>query len=123
MTTRGPALGRAPARLLVPAGVAAVFLALPLVALLARTPWADFLGQLTEPAILDALRLSLVTSLAALAVVTVIGVPLAWVLARVEFPGRSLVRAMSEMPFRIPGAGSVHAETAPARNFRTQSAR
>ena len=102
MTTRGPALGRAPARLLVPAGVAAVFLALPLVALLARTPWADFLGQLTEPAILDALRLSLVTSLAALAVVTVIGVPLAWVLARVEFPGRSLVRALVIVPLVLP---------------------
>jgi molybdate transport system permease protein len=102
VTTRGPALGRAPARLLVPAGVAAVFLGLPLVALLARVPWADFVGQLTEPAILDALRLSLVTSLAALAVVTVIGVPLAWVLARVDFPGRSLVRALVIVPLVLP---------------------
>jgi molybdate transport system permease protein len=102
VTTRGPALGRPPARLLVPAGIAAVFLALPLVALLGRVPWADFVGQLTEPAILDALRLSLVTSLAALAVVAVVGVPLAWVLARVDFPGRSLVRALVIVPLVLP---------------------
>ena len=36
------ALGRAPARLLVPALVGAVFLALPMVALLVRTPWSEF---------------------------------------------------------------------------------
>ena len=40
------AVGRAPARLLVPALVAVVFLALPMVALLVRTPWSDFV----EPA-------------------------------------------------------------------------
>ena len=102
MTTRGPALGRAPARLLVPAGVAAVFLALPLVALLARTPWSDFLTRLTDPAVLDALRLSMVTSLAAIALVSVVGVPLAWTLARVDFPGRSLVRALVIVPLVLP---------------------
>jgi molybdate transport system permease protein len=77
MSARGPALGRAPARLVVPALVGVVFLMLPLVALLSRTPWVDFLQRLTEPAILDALRLSLVTSLAAIALVCVVGVPLA----------------------------------------------
>ena len=60
------ALGRGPARLLVPALAGALFLALQMVALLARTPWSDFLDQLTSPEILEALRLSLVTSLAAL---------------------------------------------------------
>jgi molybdate transport system permease protein len=72
------------------------------VALLARTPWATFTSQLTSPAILDALRLSLVTSLAAVAVDFVIGVPLAWTLARVDFPGRSLVRAMVIVPLVLP---------------------
>jgi molybdate transport system permease protein len=99
---RGPALGRAPARLLVPAAVAVVFLALPLVALLARTPWTDFLSRLTDPAVLDALRLSLVTSLAAIALVSLVGVPLAWTLARVDFPGRSLVRALVIVPLVLP---------------------
>ena len=101
-THAGPALGRAPALLLVPALCAVAFLTLPLVALLARTPWTGFLRRLTDPAILDALRLSLVTSLAALAVVFVVGVPLAWVLARVDFPGRSAVRTLVIVPLVLP---------------------
>ncbi len=96
------ALGRAPARLLVPALVGAVFLALPMVALLVRTPWSEVVEQLTSPEILDALRLSLVTSLAALAVVVVLGVPLAWTLARLDFPGRSVVRALVIVPLVLP---------------------
>jgi molybdate transport system permease protein len=102
VTARGPALGRAPARLLVPAGAGVAFLGVPLVALLARTPWSDFLTRLTEPAVLDALRLSMVTSLAAVAVVTAVGIPLAWALARVEFPGRTVVRAFVIVPLVLP---------------------
>ena len=102
MTSRGPALGRAPLGLVLPAGLAALFLGLPMVALLARTPWEDFLGRLTEPAVLDALRLSLVTSLAAVVVMTLVGVPLAWTLARVDFPGRSVVRALVIVPLVLP---------------------
>ena len=99
---RGPAVGRAPALLVVPAALAVLFLLVPLVALLARTPWSDFFERLTEPAILDALRLSLETSLAALVIVVLIGVPLAWTLARVEFPGRTVVRAFVIVPLVLP---------------------
>jgi molybdate transport system permease protein len=86
----------------VPALFAGVFLLLPMAALLARTPWATFWSRLTEPAILDALRLSLVTSLSALVVVVLVGVPLAWTLARVDFPGRSVVRALVIVPLVLP---------------------
>jgi molybdate transport system permease protein len=102
MAGRGPALGRAPALLIVPALVGVVFLLLPMLALLVRTPWNEFWGQLTSPAILDALRLSIVTSLAALVIVFLLGVPLAWVLARVDFPGRSVVRALVIVPLVLP---------------------
>ena len=95
-------MGRAPARLLVPAALGALFLALPMVALLVRTPWSDFFTQLTSPAILDALRLSLITSLGALLVVFLVGVPLAWALARVDFPGRTVVRALVIVPLVLP---------------------
>jgi molybdate transport system permease protein len=88
--------------LLVGAGAGVVFLALPLVSLLVRTPWSDFLEQLTSPEILAALRLSVLTSLAAVSVVVVLGVPLSWVLARVEFPGRSVVRALVIVPLVLP---------------------
>jgi molybdate transport system permease protein len=102
VTRRGPAVGRAPALLLVPALVAVVFLALPMVALLVSTPWSDFFSQLTEPAILDALRLSLETSTLALVLVFLVGVPLSWVLARVDFPGRTIVRALVIVPLVLP---------------------
>ena len=98
----GPALGRPPARLLVPAAVGALFLGLPLLALLVRTPWSQFFQQLERPAVLEALRLSLVTSMAAVVVVTAVGIPLAWTLARVDFPGRSLVRALVIVPLVLP---------------------
>ena len=98
----GPALGRPPARLLVPAAVGALFLGLPLLSLLVRTPWAEFFHQLARPAVLEALRLSMVTSLAAVVVVTAVGIPLAWTLARVDFPGRSLVRALVIVPLVLP---------------------
>ena len=99
---RGPALGRAPYLLLVPAVLAVAFLVVPLAALLLRAPWGDVLSTLADPAVRDALRLSLLTATAAVAVVVVVGIPLAWLLARVAFPGRSLVRALVVVPLVLP---------------------
>jgi molybdate transport system permease protein len=55
----------------------------------------------TEPA-RDALRLSLITSLSATGVAIVLGVPLAWVQARVDYPGKRVVRAMTTLPMVLP---------------------
>jgi molybdate transport system permease protein len=55
-----------------------------------------------DPAVSDTLRLSLIASLSALALSTVLGVPLAWLLARVDFPGRRLVRALAVLPMVLP---------------------
>jgi molybdate transport system permease protein len=84
-------------------GVLAVaLLVLPLLGLATRIPWSR-LGELAgDPAIRAALGLSLVTSLLALAVSTLLGVPIAWVLARREFPGRTLVRAVCVLPMVLP---------------------
>ena len=76
----------------------AAMFALPFAGLAARTPWRDVPGLLVSGVVVDALQLSLVTSLAAAAVSLVLGVPLAWLLSRVEFPGRTLVRAMVTLP-------------------------
>jgi molybdate transport system permease protein len=91
-----------PIALLVPALVGLAFLVLPLVALLIRTPWHSLPKQLTSPDVWQALQLSLVCATAATAVSLVIGVPLAWLLARVEFPGRRLVRALVTLPLVLP---------------------
>ncbi|MFF3665679.1 molybdate ABC transporter permease subunit [Microtetraspora malaysiensis] len=88
--------------LLVPAVVGMAFLVLPLAGLLARAPWATLARRLAEPQVLEALRLSLLTATAATAVCLILGVPLAWLLARVEFPGRRLVRALVTVPLVLP---------------------
>jgi molybdate transport system permease protein len=78
------------------------FLVVPLVALVARTPVRGLPARLTDPVVLDALWLSLWTATAAMAISFVIGLPLAWVLARVEFRGRSLVRVLVLVPLVLP---------------------
>ncbi|MFD8569136.1 ABC transporter permease [Streptomyces sp. NPDC057694] len=92
----------APLPLLVPALIGLAFLVLPLIALLVRTPWSDLPDQLTSASVWQALRLSLLCASAATVVSLVIGVPLAWLLARVEFPGRGVVRALVTLPLVLP---------------------
>src|SRR5690349_18203781 len=58
--------------------------------------------HLAEPEVLTALRLSLQTATLATAFCVVLGVPLAWLLARVPFPGRRLVRALVTVPLVLP---------------------
>jgi len=82
--------------------VAVAFLTLPLVGLALRTPWAEVGTLVADPLVLQTLRLSLVASLASLALATVLGVPLAWLLARTDFPGRRLVRAVAVLPMVLP---------------------
>ncbi|WP_431945280.1 molybdate ABC transporter permease subunit [Actinacidiphila sp. bgisy167] len=91
-----------PLPLLLPGLLGLVFLVLPLAGLLVRAPWSDLPAQLTSPAVWQALRLSLVCATLATAVTLVLGVPLAWLLARTEFPGRRLVRALVTLPLVLP---------------------
>jgi molybdate transport system permease protein len=93
---------RPPLALIPFAAVAVAFIVVPFVALLARAPWGDLLSLLRSEVVSDALRLSLITSICATAIALVLGVPLAWVLARVEFPGRSLLRGMVLLPMVLP---------------------
>lgn len=78
-----------------------VFL-VPLVGLVVRTPWANLGEILTRDLVAEALRISVIASLAATAISVVLGVPLAWLLARVTFPGRRLVRALVLLPLVLP---------------------
>jgi molybdate transport system permease protein len=93
---------RAPAWIAILAAIGAAFFIAPLLGLLVRTPWGDALHSLTSPDTLQALRLSLVASVASTAVALVLGVPLAWVYARVDFPGRSILRALTTLPMVLP---------------------
>jgi molybdate transport system permease protein len=94
--------GTTPILFVVPALLAVAFLAVPLVGLLQQTPWRHLLHELSQPQVLVALRLSLVCSLGAVAISLLVGVPLAFLLARIPFPGRNLVRALTTLPMVLP---------------------
>ena len=91
-----------PGVVVVAAVVAFAFLVLPLVGLVQQVRWGGLVDDLTTPEATAALRLSIVCSLWATFFAVVLGVPLAWVLARVTFPGRSLVRALTLLPMVVP---------------------
>ncbi|MEQ7124291.1 ABC transporter permease [Actinopolymorpha sp. B11F2] len=103
MTTGAPRRARrVPLALLVPAGLGLLFLVLPLVGLVVRTPWTTLPQRLAEPGVLTALRLSLQSATLATLLCLVLGIPLAWLLARAPFPGRRLVRALVTVPLVLP---------------------
>nr|WP_240109558.1 ABC transporter permease [Streptomyces sp. MUM 203J] len=93
---------RVPVALALPALLAVVFLLVPLAGVLANAPWAGLPGRLTAPAVREALGLSLVVSGWALLLSLLLGVPLAWLLARVDFPGKALVRVLVMLPMVLP---------------------
>ncbi len=93
---------RPPTAVAILAALAVAMVALPLLGLLLRTPWSDLGPLLASPDVWQALVLSAECSLGALGVSLVLGVPLAWILARVSFPGRSLVRALVTLPMVLP---------------------
>ena len=98
--------GRRPAPAPVPfvilAGAGATFFLLPLLGLLVGAPWRSTWVLLTSSEALTALRLSLIASLSATAIALLLGVPLAWVYARVSFPGRAILRALTVLPMVLP---------------------
>ncbi|HEX8970452.1 ABC transporter permease [Oryzihumus sp.] len=86
----------------IPALVGAAFLLVPLGGLLLRAPWGSLGGLLSDADVAQALRLSLVCATTATVISLVLGVPLAWVLARVRAPGMTLLRAMVTLPLVLP---------------------
>jgi molybdate transport system permease protein len=82
--------------------LAILFLVLPVVGLVVRAPWRTIGAELTQPESLEALRLSMVCASLATLLCVVLGVPLAWVLARSDVPGRSLLRALVTVPLVLP---------------------
>jgi molybdate transport system permease protein len=85
-----------------PATLALLLLLLPLVGLLVRAPWGDAATVLGSAEALQALRLSLVTATIATVLVVLLGVPLAWLLARPGFRSAALLRALVTVPLVLP---------------------
>lgn len=94
--------GNLPTTLLALGVTGMVLLVLPLAGLVARTPWWQMGRLLADPTVGAALRLSLVSSLAALALATVLGLPLALLFARYDFRGKAVLRALAILPMVLP---------------------
>lgn len=93
---------RTPALIAVPAALGGVLLLVPLAALLSRTPWTRLPDLLGRDDVREALWLSLRCALAATLLSVLLGVPLAWVLARSRLPGRRLLRGLLTVPLVLP---------------------
>lgn len=91
-----------PVALAVPALLAIAFLLVPLLGILARTEWGRLGTHLGSEGVTESVKLSLLVSCGALALSLVLGVPLAWLLARVDFPGKGVVRSLVLLPMVLP---------------------
>lgn len=99
---RRPNRSGAPLPFVALALVGASLFAVPIAGLLSRTPWSDLVVLWREPIVVEALWLSLITSIVATGLSLVLGIPLAYVLGRCEFWGRSLVRSVVLLPMVLP---------------------
>lgn len=95
---------RWPGRVLVAllASIFLLFLGVPLEALLFREPPGAIWAGMMEPDVFQALQLSLVTTCLSTAVAVAFGLPVAYLLARTNFPGRKLAETLVVMPTVLP---------------------
>lgn len=99
---RRTTVGRPPALLVILGCLGLALFVVPLAGLVGRVPWSNLPELLAGDVVTDALRLSIVASVTATGISLVLGVPLAWLLARVEFAGRSVVRGIVTLPLVLP---------------------
>ena len=97
-----PSGRRPPLVVVIVAASAVALFALPLAGLLQRASWGTLPGDLSTPEALSALRLSVICSLSATGLSVMLGLPLAWTLARVSFPGKAFIRALVLLPLVLP---------------------
>jgi molybdate transport system permease protein len=91
-----------PGWVFIPAAAGMVFVLLPLVAMLTRVQWSDFVGLITSDSSVAALTLSLRTSATSTVLCVLFGVPMAMVLARTTFRGQQLLRSLVLLPLVLP---------------------
>jgi molybdate transport system permease protein len=84
--------------------VALAFLVLPILAIFVHTEPGNLVSQLSNPAVVDALVVSLEASAIAQLVVVLFGTPTAYLLASRRFRGRSVVITLVELPLVLPPA-------------------
>src|SRR5271170_3501042 len=82
-----------------------VIVLLPLAAVVSEAfsgGWSTFWAQVTSPLAKSTLELTVICSLIVVVLNLIFGTILAWILVRDEFPGKSLVNAVVDLPFALP---------------------
>src|SRR5437764_11217242 len=100
----GKIWSRWPARVVVGllAGSFFLFLGVPLVALLIHEPPALLWAAMQQPEVLQALQLSIFTTSISTFLTVLFGLPVAYVLARLQFPGRNVLEPLVTPPTVFP---------------------
>lgn len=75
-----------------------------LVVFTARMEWKDIIATITRGRVLSSFYVSFLTAFVASVINAVMGMVLAWVLVRYDFPGKRLMDGMIELPFALPTA-------------------
>ncbi|MBR1592845.1 MAG: sulfate ABC transporter permease subunit CysT [Ruminococcus sp.] len=75
-----------------------------LVVFTAKMSFSEIIEVITRKRVLASFKVSLITAFVASAINAVMGVVLAWVLVRYEFPFKRLIDGMIELPFALPTA-------------------
>lgn len=84
------------------ASVLLAFFVLPVFGMAFRLPWSTALKEISQPQLLEAILISLLVSVSAVAAAVLFGFPLAWLLARARFPGKRLLRTLVLLPMIFP---------------------
>jgi molybdate transport system permease protein len=95
-----------PALLVAALALTLTFLIVPVVSVFVEAGPGELLASLDDPSAVDALVLSLQTTVTAVAVIVVVGTPAAYLLASRRFRGRSLAITLVELPLVLPPAAA-----------------
>ncbi len=93
---------RPPLAILVPAGLGVALVVVPIMGLLQRAPWSSLVERLASDTVVEAIRVSLVVSIVAAVLSLLLGLPLAWILARHDGRTAGIVRAAVLVPMVLP---------------------
>jgi len=85
-------------------GVIVGFIGFPLLAIFLKVPVGTLFAQLHSPVAIDALKVSLRTTAIALALIVVIGTPVAYRIGTAPFRGSSAITTLIELPLVLPPA-------------------
>ena len=75
-----------------------------LVVFSAKLSFPEFLDTITRPRVLSSYAVSFFTAFVAAAIDAVMGMIIAWVLVRYDFPGKAIMDGIIELPFALPTA-------------------